>query len=319
VRVLITGGLGFIGRSLVVGLSGGGEYRVIASARCLDRQNIDVPLVRGELRADFDWADALAGADIVIHTAARAHVMRDEAADPLAEFRRVNVHGTLSLARQASVAGVRRFVFISSAKVNGEVTEPGRPFTEIDTPSPAGPYGVSKMEAERGLAEVGRATGMEIVIVRPPLVYGPGVRANFESMIRWLDRGVPLPLGAIDNRRSFVALDNLIDLILICTRHPAAANQTFLVSDDEDLSTTSLLERLAQAMGKAARLIPVPPALLRAGATLIGRSAMAQRLCGSLQLDISKARQMLGWEPVVSIEEGLQRTVDHWKAVRRHV
>ena len=243
----------------------------------------------------------------MVHTAARVHLLRDGAADPLAAFRRVNVQGTLDLAQQAAAAGVRRLVFISSVKVHGETTALGTPYFADDAPAPRDAYGSSKMEAEDGLRSIAATSGMEVVIIRPPLVYGPGVKANFQVMLRWLSRGMPLPLGAIHNQRSLVALDNLVDLIVTCTHHPAAANQTFLVSDGEDMSTTQLLRRLGQAMGRPARLIPVPPALLKAGAAMLGKPGLAQRLCGSLQVDITKTRQLLGWSPPISVDEGLRR------------
>jgi UDP-glucose 4-epimerase len=242
-----------------------------------------------------------------MHCAARVHVMAESVADPLAEFRRVNVQGTLNLARQAAAAGVRRFVFVSSIKVNGEATQLGRPFMADDAPAPLDAYGVSKMEAEQGLLETARQTGMEVVIIRPPLVYGPGVKANFAAMMRWLRCGVPLPLGAIHNQRSLVALDNLVDLIVTCLTHPAAANQTFLVSDGEDVSTTELLRRMGQALGRPARLIPVPVSWLKLAATLVGKPDVAQRLCGSLQVDIEKTRRLLVWTPPISLDEGLRR------------
>jgi UDP-glucose 4-epimerase len=245
--------------------------------------------------------------DAVVHLAARVHVMQETTADPLAEFRRVNVQGTMNLARQAASAGVRRFVFVSSIKVNGEATQLGRPFMADDAPAPLDAYGVSKMEAEQGLREIASQTGMEVVIIRPPLVYGPGVKANFAAMMRWLKRGVPLPLGAIYNQRSLVALDNLVDLIVTCLTHPAAANQTFMVSDGEDVSTTELLRRMGQAMGHPARLLPVPASWLKVAAGLVGKGDVAQRLCGSLQVDISKTRELLGWVPPVSLDEGLRR------------
>ena len=235
--------------------------------------------------------------------------MHDTDGDPLAAYRVVNTEGTINLARQAAAAGVRRFVFISSVKVNGEETSPGQPFTEEDEPAPLDPYGISKLEAEQGLRDLATATGMEVVIIRPPLVYGPGVKANFLTMMRWLNKGVPLPFGALDNRRSLVALDNLVDFIITCIDHPAAAKQTFLVADGEDLSTTELLRRVGRAMGKPVRLIPVPMGLLQAGARLLGKQEMARRLCGSLQVDITKARTLLGWKPPVAVDEGLRRAV----------
>ena len=270
-------------------------------------------MVRAQLSPDEDWSDALIGVSVVVHCAARVHVMNDESADPLEEFRRVNVHGTLRLASQAAAAGAKRFVFLSSIKVNGEQTQFGEPFTADQQPNPGDPYGVSKMEAEVGLRALAWETGMEVVIIRPPLVYGPGVKANFLTMMRWLRRGLPLPLGAVTgNRRSLVALDNLIDLIVTCIDHPAAANQIFLVSDRESLSTDALLRRMGVALGRPARLIPVPVSLLQLGATLLGKSAVAQRLCGSLEIDMSKTRELLGWVPPVSADEGFRRTAAYW-------
>lgn len=264
-----------------------------------------------------DWDRALAGVGVVIHAAARAHVMQDADMDSLAEFRRVNVESTLNLARQANVAGVRRFIFISSVKVNGEATDLGQSYFSDDIPAPLDFYGISKMEAEQGLRRISEETGMEVVIIRPPLVYGPGVKANFLTMMKWLWSGIPLPLGAIHNKRSLVALDNLIDLIVTCIDHPAARNQTFLVSDGEDLSTPQLLRRMAEALHRPARLIPVPASLLQFVAGLIGNSDVARRLCGSLQVDISKTRQLLEWNPPVSVDEGIRRTAEHWLAENR--
>jgi nucleoside-diphosphate-sugar epimerase len=262
-------------------------------------------VVANPLNADEDWSSVLDEQQVVIHAAARAHVMKDEVADPLSEYRRVNVDGTLNLARQAAAAGVKRFIFISSIGVNGNSNI--RPFTENDTPNPAECYARSKWEAEQGLWEIHRDSGMEVVIIRPPLVYGRGAPGNFGSLIRWVEKGVPLPLGAVKNQRSLVSLDNLVDLIIACLDHPAAANEVFLAGDGEDLSTTELLRGVGKAMGKPARLIPVPESMLMAGATLLGKKAIAQRLLGSLQVDISKARELLGWEPPISVEEGLRR------------
>ena len=247
--------------------------------------------------------------DIVIHLAARVHVMKDTATNPYSAFRTVNVDGTLTLARQASDAGVRRFVFISSVKVNGESTQPGRAFTETDAPNPQDAYGHSKHEAEQGLRQIASDTGMEVVIIRPPLVYGPGVKANFAALMRAVQRGYPLPLGAVHNLRSLVALDNLVDFIVTCITHPKAANQTFLVSDGQDLSTTKLVRGMAQAAVLPARLLPVPVWALQAGASLLGKGDTVQRLCGNLQIDMSKARYLLGWAPPVSVEEGLRRAM----------
>jgi UDP-glucose 4-epimerase len=315
--VLVTGANGFVGRGLCDELVSLGIL-VRAAVRGFGHFRTDIE------RWTWDGSDsqtdcllALAGVDTVVHLAARVHVMQETTADPLTEFRRVNVQGTLNLAQQAVTADVRRFVFVSSVKVNGESTPLGSPFKADDGPAPLDAYGVSKMEAEHGLREIAADTGMEVVIIRPPLVYGPGVKANFRTMMRWLSHGVPLPLGAINNKRSLVALDNLVDLIVTCIDHPAAANQTFLVSDGEDLSTTLLLQRMGQAMGKSARLIPVPPTLLKAGAALVGKPELAQRLCGSLQVDISKTRELLGWEPPISVDEGLRRAAGGWIAALR--
>jgi nucleoside-diphosphate-sugar epimerase len=269
----------------------------------------------GGLSSETEWTVALRSVGQVVHLAARVHVMNDKSTDPLSEFRRVNVEGTANLARQAAASGVRRFVYLSSIKVNGEFTQEGRPFTANDPPAPEDHYGVSKYEAEQALRQIAADTGMEVVIIRPPLVYGPGVKANFESMMRWLARDVPLPLAAVtQNIRSLVALDNLVDLIVTCLNHPAAANQTFLVSDGEDLSTAELLKRMGAALGYPARLFYVPPLFLKIGAQLVNKPGIYQRLCGSLQLDIAKTRQLLGWTPPVSVDGGLQRAAQVFRA-----
>ena len=259
----------------------------------------------GEICDTTSWGKALENVSCVIHLAARVHILRDRAADPIAEYRRVNVEGTLILARQAAKAGVRRFIYLSSLKVNGEVGS----FTETDLAAPQDAYGISKHEAEQGLRAIATETGMAIVIIRPPLVYGPGVKANFCQLMTWLRRGIPLPLRAIQNKRSFIGLDNLVDFILTCSWHPTAANQTFLVSDGEDLSTPDLIRRMARAMNRPARLLPVPLWALKAGALLLGKGDAVQRLCGNLQVDISKSRTLLGWVPPVSVDEGLRRAV----------
>jgi nucleoside-diphosphate-sugar epimerase len=303
--VLVTGASGFVGEALVRKLAATGRAVTGVSRNGGD---VNRPGLSGVKRYE-DAAPLMAGHACMVHLAARVHVMNDAAQDPLAAFRAANVTLTLNLARQAAAAGLRRFVFISSIKVNGEATLPGQPFTEQDAFAPQDPYGVSKMEAEQGLHQIAAETGLEVVIIRPPLVYGPGVRANFAALMRAVARGVPLPLGAINNRRSLVALDNLLDFIVNCLSHPAAANQTFLVSDGEDLSTPELVRRMARAVGKPARLLPVPLWLLNAGALLLGKQDRLQRLCGSLQLDISKARDLLGWQPPISVNEGLRLTV----------
>lgn len=265
-------------------------------------------LAVGNIDEHTDWLPALAGCDVVVHLAARVHLMRDEAVDPLVEYRRVNTAGTLSLARQAVRAGVRRFVFVSTIKVNGESTGAEKPFRFDDTPAPADAYGLSKCEAEVGLWQISAETGLEVVIIRPPLVYGPGVKGNFSALMHGLRHRVPMPLGAAThNRRSLVALDNLVGLIVTCLDHPAAANQVFLVSDGEDLSTADLLRRLGGAMGTSARLLSVPPAFLQFAARLLGKGDVAQRLLGDLQVDILHTKQVLDWEPSISVDEGFKR------------
>lgn len=313
-KVLVTGASGFLGNAVLLRLNGMNGVTAIGSVRRAAMfADTGAPTVTvGELSDQTDWSSgALAGLQAVVHTAARVHVMQEAASNPLEEFRRVNVQGTLNLARQEAAAGVRRFVFISSIKVNGEVTHLGRPFTADDAPAPMDVYGISKLEAEQGLREIAMQTGMEVVIIRPPLVYGPGVKANFATMIHWLRRGIPLPLGAIHNQRSLVALDNLVDLIVTCLTHPAAANQTFLVADGEDVSTTELLRRMGQALGRPARLVPVPVSWLKLAAAMVGKQHMAQRLCESLQVDIEKTRRLLGWTPPISLDEGVRRAADN--------
>jgi len=314
--ILVTGATGFVGGALVKQLAADRASKGVVAAvrRNAESQPEGVRQVRvGDLLPTTDWGLALQGVDAVVHCAARVHVMQDDATDPLQAYRQVNVNGTLNLARQAALAGVGRFVFVSSIKVNGEATQPGQPFTADAVPSPLDPYGVSKLEAEQGLREIEAQTGMEVVIVRPPLVYGPGVKANFAAMMRWVARGIPLPLGAIHNARSMVVLDNLVDFLVTCLKHPAAAGQTFLVSDGQDVSTTELLRRTAQAMGKKAFLLPVPASVLEWGAAMLGKRDVAQRLCGSLQVDIDKTRRLLGWNPPLTLDQGLKKAVEGMK------
>lgn len=311
-RVMVTGANGFLGRAfcahaLACGFMVRGATRSPAS---LPKEIENV--VIGSVDHRTNWHDALVRCDSVVHLAARVHVMNEDSCDPLAEFRHVNVEGTLNLARRAAEVGVRRFIFVSSIGVNGEAIF-GKRFSATDEPLPKTPYAVSKHEAELGLKELSRKTDMEIVVVRPPMVYGPNAPGNFASLIKWVSSGIPLPLGSVtDNRRSFVFLDNLIDMIIKCIDHPAAANQTFLVSDGEDLSTAVLLRRVGAALGRPTRLIPVPVELLTRGASLLGCSGIAQRLCGSLEIDITKTMELLGWSPPVSVDEGLRRTAECW-------
>lgn len=308
-KVLVTGASGWVGRALCERLLAEG-VSVSAALRSAVPMLPGCEVVQvGAIDEQTDWRAALADVDLVIHLAARVHVMNERAADPLTEFRRVNVQGTLALFRQAALTGVRRFVFVSSVKVNGESTLPGQPFSEVDTPQPQDVYGISKFEAEQGLQQLARETGVELVVIRPPLVYGPGVKANFAALMRAVQRGWFLPLGAVDNRRSLVALDNLVDFIMTTCSHPAAANQTFFVSDGRDLSTTELIRAMARAAQVPARLLPVPPSLLVWLGGLIGRRPVVGRLCDNLQVDISKARQLLNWLPSVTVEEGLRRVV----------
>jgi len=313
-HIFITGAGGFLGKDLICRLQSEGRYRLSASVRNAET-NVAAGVVThftGAMDSRTSWTAALAGVDVVVHCAARVHIMADKSADPLQAFRDVNVDATLHLARQAAAAGVRRFVFISSIKVNGEESQVGRPYTPDDEPKPIDAYGLSKWEAEKGLLQLAEEGEMDIVIIRPVLIYGPGVKANVQNMMRFLRRGIPLPLGAIHNKRSFVALDNVTDLIVTCLDHPAASNQVFLVSDDEDLSTTDLLRRMARALHTPARLVPVPSWLLKGTAKLLGMSGFSQRLCGTLQVDISKTRSLLGWAPRIGVDQALDGTARHF-------
>lgn len=309
-RILVTGATGFVGRAVVDRLVRDG-VPVTAAVRRETRTSIGhLEVSVGDLGPGTDWSAALKGCDAVVHCAARVHVMNDASVDPIAAYRSANVEGSVALARQAAAAGVRRFIFISSIKVNGEGTALGAPYRATDRPAPADPYGVSKCEAERELQALALSGAIELVIIRPPLVYGPGVKANFLSMARWIARGVPLPLGGVNaNRRSFVALANLVDLVVRCLEHPDAVGQVFLVSDDEDLSTSELLRRTARALGVSSRLLPVPASILALGASVIGRRDLWQRLGGTLQVDSKPTRERLAWNPPISVDEGLRVAV----------
>lgn len=275
--------------------------------------NADETAVVGNLDPQTDWTAALSSIDVVVHLAARVHVMLESADDPLAEFRRVNVEGTEHLARSAAASGVKRLVYVSSIKVNGEATRGDQKYTEADTPAPQDPYGVSKWEAEQALHRVSRETGLEVVIVRPSLIYGPGVKGNFAQMLKVLGRGIPLPLASIKNRRSLVYTGNLVHALIACATHPAAAGKTYLVSDGEDISTPDLLRTLATAMGVHARLIPFPPFLLQKFAHILGRGAQADRLLGSLRMDSGKIRRELNWNPPYTLQQGLQATAEWYR------
>ncbi len=314
--LLVTGGTGFLGQALLQKLLASGRRPLIAAVR---QKKTNLPLeVRvewvSELGSSTDWTACLEEVGVVIHCAARAHIMKEESTDPLLEYRRVNVQGTLALAEQAAKAGVHRFVYISSIKVNGERTASNTPFHAEDIPAPEDAYGISKFEAEQGLVALARNTDMEVVIIRPPLVYGPEVKGNFASMVRWLCKGMPLPLGAVHNKRSLIALENLVDFIALCAdpeRSPRAANEVFLISDGEDVSTTELLRKVANAYDVPPRLLPVPVIWIQALVRLLGKRAVADRLLGSLVVDSSKARDLLGWKPVVSMGEQLKKMALH--------
>lgn len=306
-RVLVTGANGFVGSALVRYLAARASVSAASRHRHLVYPDGVVTALLTEEGALSDES-ALQGVQVVVHCAGRAHVMRERATDPLVQFRRVNVANTLALAKQASLAGVKRFVFLSSVKVHGEQTEPNRPFRADDPPAPQDAYALSKLEAELALRALSAETGLQVVIIRMPLVYGPGVKANFHTMLRWVRAGVPLPFGALRNRRSLIALDNLVSLIEVCTWHPDAAGQVLLASDGVDLSTADLLRQLAQGMERPSRLLRVPPVLLGVTASVVGRKHLWQRLGGSLCVDMEPTRRLLGWAPPVDARVALQQT-----------
>ena len=311
-EMLVTGANGFVGQALCAELLRRG-YAVRGAVRTASIANLVFSNVVGEIGADTDWSATLDGVEVVIHLAARVHVMRDTVTDPLAEFRRVNVAGTEHLARCAAAGGVKRLVYVSSIKVNGEETHEEEKFSAADEPAPLDPYGVSKWEAEQALHRVAQETGLEVVIVRPPLVYGPGVKGNFAQMLSVVAKGMPLPFASVHNRRSLIYVDNLADALIVCASHPVAAGQTYLVSDGEDISTPDLLRQLAAAMGVSSRLFPCPSAWLRLAGKLAGKSQQLERLLGSLQVDGDKIRRDLNWMPPYSLQQGLRATAEWYR------
>lgn len=306
--ILVTGASGFVGTALMQMLAERGFH-----ARGVSRTQKDNLEVIADISPRTDWSTVLTGIETVVHLAARVHQMNETEQDAVAAFRRANTEATTNLARQAAAAGIKRFIFVSSVKVNGEETPEGRPFTEYDVFNPQDPYGISKAEAEKGIREIASATGMNVVVVRPPLVYGPGVKANFQAMMRFVKRNIPLPLASVENRRSMVSVGNLCDLLVHCIGHPAAANQTFFVSDGRDLSTPELLRMVALSLGQPARLFPFPVWLLHAGARAAGKEVFARRLLGSLQVDIGKAQALLQWSPPQDVEQAVDATVAHFR------
>ena len=309
-KIALTGSTGFLGKELLIKL-GNKDVEIIQIGRSEDKKNNPDYVYIKDFGSSSQFNLGIHKCDVVIHCAARVHCMNDNPSNPLEKFRDVNTYGTFNLAQQAAHAGAKRFIFISTIKVNGESTDLGLPFKSDDAFVPTDPYALSKYEAEIGLRKIAIETGMEVVIIRPPLVYGPGVKANFASMMKWMNKGVPLPLGGIkENKRSLVSLDNLVDLIITCIDHPNASNQTFLVSDDDDVSTSQLLANMAIALDVPNRLLPVPSAWFTLAAKLIGKSDISQRLCCSLQVDISKTKEMLNWQPPYSVAECMKKTAN---------
>jgi nucleoside-diphosphate-sugar epimerase len=305
-KIMLTGATGFVGQALIKKIVADKQFLLTIAVRKAIPCEVFDQSIRvfsyEDISATTDWQTALKGYQTVIHTAARVHVMKERACNSLAEFRAINVFGTMNLAQQAADAGVNCFIFISSIKVNGESTTINKPFTPNDKPNPQDAYAQSKYEAEQALMALAQQTNMAVVIIRPPLVYGLGMKGNLQRLVYCLNYKIPLPLGAIDNLRSLVSIDNLTSLIMCCIDNSNAANQIFLVSDGNDLSTTALLKKIGQALGKPANLLPLPVGLLRFLAGVIGRQDIIQRVCGSLQVDISKTCSMLNWQPNTNID-----------------
>lgn len=312
-RVMVTGANGFVGQALCTEAIRRGLHIRGATRSACELPIGAEPVIVGKIDGRTDWAGALHNVDVVIHLAARVHVMKEAATDPLAEFLEVNLHGTANLAEQAARAGVRRFIYASSVKVNGEQTSETVPFTELDKPNPQDPYAVSKWQAEQALQRIAQETNLEVVIVRPPLVYGPGVKGNFISLLAAINKGIPLPLASANNARSLVYVGNLVDALISCATHPAAAGQTYLVSDSEDVSTALLTEKIARVLGRNNRSFNFPPALLRAVATLAGRSEQIDRLFGSLRISNEKICGELSWSPPYTLDQGLRATADWYR------
>jgi nucleoside-diphosphate-sugar epimerase len=304
-KVLLTGATGFVGSQLLDSLIIN-QIEVVATCRTAAANSANQRVHAKPLEADTDWSEVLSGVTHVIHCAARAHVMDENEADPLSIYRQVNTEATLNLAEQAAKAGVKRFIFLSSIGVNGFTNT--KPFSEKSVEAPHNEYALSKFEAEQGLRKIAKQTGMEVVIIRPPLVYGPGVKANFASLISLVVKQVPLPLKSLRNQRSFIGIDNLVDFIKLCLTHPKAANQTFLISDDRDVSTPELISIIAQAFNKKSRLFWFPMPLLKFALMSIGKSKQFERLAGSLTVDISKAKTLLNWKPVRTMEQQMADT-----------
>lgn len=304
----VTGATGFIGHTLIDELSRReSKVKVLLRKNSSNSNFENVSLAN--INGSSDYSHFLNGIDCIIHCAARAHVMDEKSNDPLEEYREVNTKGTLNLARQAVEAGVKRFIFVSSIKVNGESTEIGQPFTAVDKPNPVDAYGQSKAEAEAQLLELSKETGLEVVIIRPTLVYGAGVKANFAALMNLVAKGVFLPFGAINNnRRSLVSVYNLVDLIITCIDHPKAVNQIFLVSDDQDISTTEMIRLMGKALGKPARLIPIPVMCYSLAGRILGKQDIVSRLTGSLQVDISLTKQRLDWTPPYKLLDSFKVT-----------
>lgn len=315
--ILVTGANGFVGKALCDSLRqrGHGIRKAVRNPESAKASAglANETVVVGNIDPQTDWSAALSSIDVVVHLAARVHVMHEGSEDPLAEFRRVNVRGTEHLARSAVASGVKRLVYVSSIKVNGEATRGGQKYAEADAVAPQDPYGISKWEAEQVLHRVARETGLKIVIVRPPLVYGPGVKGNFAQMLGVLGKGVPLPLASVTNLRSLVYVGNLVDALIACATNPAAAGQTYLVSDGEDISTPDLLRVLATGMGVHPRLFPFSPMFLKKLAHILGRAGQADRLLGSLRVDSGKIRRELNWVPPYSLQQGLRATAEWYR------